>query len=139
MSDYLESDFLSEDQGYAYLIAKLTAFYGNRFLTNFQGIDPRMMKSTWVDILGKHLTYKPKIDYAIMHLDAEGYIANPNKILELCKDVRIPPKPETVLEDYRYRNDPAKEKFKSEFIGPEFDAGAYNLQKMKQFLGNFGK
>lgn len=95
--EYLEIDFFSVDQGYAYLMAKLTAFYGNRFLSNFQGIDPRMMKQTWVEILDKQLTYKPKIDHAIRSLDPEGYIINPNQLYNLLNEVRIPVKPEATI------------------------------------------
>lgn len=97
LREYRESDFCTIDQGYAYLMAKLTAFYGNRFLTNFQGIDPRMMKQTWVEILENHLTYKPKIDHVIKSLDPEGFITNPNQIYKLCNEIRIPIKPEATL------------------------------------------
>jgi len=127
--DYKESDFLTIDQGYAYLIAKLTAFYGNRFLTNFQGIDPRMMKETWVDILGKQLTYKPKIDHVIRSLDPDGYIANPNLVYNLCNEIRIPIKPETTL---------THQKMESEIIA-DSKAAEEARAKLKQFLGGFGK
>lgn len=127
--DYLETDFLSIDQGYAYLIAKLTAFYGNRFLTNFQGIDPRMMKETWIDILGKHLTYKPKIDHVIRSLDPEGYIANPNQIFNLCNEIKIPVKPETTI---------THQKLESQKIADAM-AKEEAMKKMKEFIGGFGK
>lgn len=128
-NEYLESDFITIDQGYAYLMAKLAAFYGNRFLTNFQGIDPAMVKQTWVDILDRQLTYKPKIDYLIKNLDPSGTIANPNKIYNICNEVRIPIKPEATITHQKTQ--------------AEIEAGRIAKEaamiKLKEFTKNFGK
>jgi len=128
-NEFHEKDFFTVDQGYAYLIAKLSAFYGNRFLANFQGIDPRLMKQTWVEILDRQLTYKPKIDYLIKNLDPDGFITNPNQIYNLCNQVRIPVKPEKTL---------THQKTKKEI---ERDAKSAEIAraKLKEFYTGFGK
>ena len=128
-NEYLESDFITIDQGYAYLMAKLAAFYGNRFLTNFQGIDPSMMKQTWVDVLDKQLTYKPKIDYLIKNLDPSGTIANPNKIYNICNEVRIPVKPAATLTHQKTQQE----------IDDDHRNAEIARAKLKEFTQGFGK
>lgn len=128
-NEYRESDFCTIDQGYAYLMAKLTAFYGNRFLSNFQGIDPRMMKQTWVEILDRHLTYKPKIDYLLRNLDSEGFIVNPNQIFKIFNEIRIPIKPEATITYQKTQEQIDRERIERDIA----------IEKLREFTGNFGK
>ena len=65
MSNYLESDFCSVEDGLDYTFAVLGAIYGAGLSRHFEGMDLGIVRKVWADQVGRFLTYKPSIDYAI--------------------------------------------------------------------------
>lgn len=63
-------EFCQADEGLDYVFAKLGAIYGATFLRHWENADPDLVRSTWKDICGKFLTYRPSMDYALEHLDS---------------------------------------------------------------------
>jgi hypothetical protein len=93
MSNYSEDDFCSPDDGLDYVFARLSAIYGAPFNRHFDGIDPNLVRQEWKFQLGKFLTYRPTMDYAISMLDGE-FIPSAIKFRKLCNDApAIPVKP----------------------------------------------
>jgi hypothetical protein len=67
MSNYLESDFCSVEDGLDYTFAVLGAIYGAAFNRHFEGMNHDVVRKVWADQLGRFLTYKPSLDYAVKH------------------------------------------------------------------------
>ena len=65
MSNYLESDFCTVEDGLDYTFAVLGAVYGAAFNRHFEGMNHQVVRKVWADQVGRFLTYKPSIDYAI--------------------------------------------------------------------------
>jgi len=65
MSNYSESDFCSVEDGLDYTFAVLGAIYGAGLSRHFEGMDLGIVRKVWADQVGRFLTYKPSIDYAI--------------------------------------------------------------------------
>jgi dTDP-D-glucose 4,6-dehydratase len=63
MSVYLESDFCSADDGLDYIFGKMGAIYGASFSRHWDGVDLRLVRDTWKEMLGVYATYKPTIDF----------------------------------------------------------------------------
>lgn len=63
-------EFCQADEGLDYVFAKLGAIYGATFTRHWEGVDPELVRSTWKEINGKFLTYRPSMDYALEHLDS---------------------------------------------------------------------
>jgi hypothetical protein len=62
------SNFCNVDQGFDYIFGRMSAIYGNDFARKWDGIDANLIRSEWTQTLGKFLTYKPSMDYALENL-----------------------------------------------------------------------
>lgn len=62
------SNFCNVDQGFDYIFGRMSAIYGNDFARKWDGIDAKLIRSEWTQTLGKFLTYKPSMDYALENL-----------------------------------------------------------------------
>ena len=83
MSNYLETDFCTADQGLDYIFARMMAIFGTPFNRHFDGIDPDFVRQEWKSQLGRFLTYRPSMDFAIAKLDGE-FIPSAIKFRNLC-------------------------------------------------------
>jgi len=83
MSNYLETDFCTQDQGLDYIFARMMAIFGTPFNRHFDGIDPDFVRQEWKNQLGRFLTYRPSMDFAIAKLDGE-FIPSAIKFRNLC-------------------------------------------------------
>lgn len=70
MSNYLETDFCDPDEGLDYIFGYMSAVYGSSFTRHWEQVDPELVRSVWQKELGKFLTYKPSLEYALGHLPA---------------------------------------------------------------------
>jgi hypothetical protein len=132
MSDYLESDFASKDEGLDYLFARLTGIYGAAFSRHWEGLDVDVIRDTWKEVIGRFLTYKPSLDFAVKHGNPD-FVPSALAIKQLCEQgPRIPVKPETTLTYTRFF-DPAWDVFKRRFIGPPMENGRYQTAVYKPF------
>lgn len=68
MSNYSETDFCSHDEGLDYIFGYMSAVYGASFTRHWERVDPELVRAVWRKELGKFLTYKPSLDYAMSHL-----------------------------------------------------------------------
>lgn len=68
MSNYLETDFCEPEEGLDYIFGYMGAVYGASFTRHWAQVDPEMVRSVWQKELGRFLTYKPTLDYALGHL-----------------------------------------------------------------------
>lgn len=68
MSNYLETDFCSIDEGLDYIFGYMGAVYGASFSRHWENIDPGLVRNVWAKELGRFLTYKPSLIYALEHL-----------------------------------------------------------------------
>jgi hypothetical protein len=83
MSNYLETDFCTADQGLDYIFARMMAIFGTPFNRHFDGIDPEFVRQEWKNQLGRFLTYRPSMDFAIAKLEGE-FIPSAIKFRNLC-------------------------------------------------------
>jgi hypothetical protein len=83
MSDYSENDFCTEDDGLDYIFTKLGAIFGATFMRHFDGLQSEVVREVWKEQIGKFLTYRPSMDFAIQHLNSE-FIPSAIKFRELC-------------------------------------------------------
>ena len=65
------SNFCNVDQGFDYIFGRMSAIYGNDFARKWDGIDANLIRSEWTQTLGKFLTYKPSMDYALENLSPD--------------------------------------------------------------------
>ena len=66
-----ENDFCDPDSGFDYIFGMMNAIYGSRFITHWQDVDPNLVRQTWKQYLGRFLTYKPSLDFALEKLDKD--------------------------------------------------------------------
>jgi hypothetical protein len=93
MSNYLESDFCTKDDGLDYIFAIMGATYGAAFNRHFEGMDLNLVRSVWSNTLGGFLTYKPSLHHAIRLLPAD-FPPSAIKFREFCNaGPSIPVKP----------------------------------------------
>lgn len=98
MSNYLETDFCTQDQGLDYIFARMMAIFGAPFNRHFDGLDAEFVRQEWKLQLGKFLTYRPSMDFAIAKLDGE-FIPSAIKFRNLCNSgPEIPNKPMVQIE-----------------------------------------
>jgi hypothetical protein len=98
MSNYSATDFCTQDQGLDYIFGRMTAIFGAPFNRHFDGLDPEFVRDEWKTQLGKFLTYRPSMDFAIAKLDGE-FIPSAIKFRNLCNaGPEIPVKPLPRLE-----------------------------------------
>jgi hypothetical protein len=76
----------------------MMAIFGTPFNRHFDGIDPDFVRQEWKTQLGRFLTYRPSMDFAIAKLDGE-FIPSAIKFRNLCNaGPAIPVKPVVQLE-----------------------------------------
>lgn len=93
MSNYLATDFCTQEQGLDYIFGRMMAIFGTPFNRHFDGLDPEFVRDEWKLQLGKFLTYRPSMDFAIAKLDGE-FIPSAIKFRNLCNaGPEIPVKP----------------------------------------------
>lgn len=98
MSNYLETDFCKPDEGLDYIFGRMLAIFGASFNRHFDGIDPEFVRDEWKKQLGRFLTYRPSMDYAIDRLDGE-FVPSAIKFRNLCNaGPDIPAKPVLQIE-----------------------------------------
>jgi len=83
MSSYSETDFCTQDQGLDYIFGRMMAIFGAPFNRHFDGLDPDFVRQEWKTQLGRFLTYRPSMDFAIAKLDGE-FIPSAIKFRNLC-------------------------------------------------------
>lgn len=66
-----KNEFCDPDLGFAYAFTKMHAIYGGYFEQHWRNIDPKIIRQTWLEICGRGLTYRPKIDYAIHNMSPD--------------------------------------------------------------------
>ena len=98
MSNYLENDFCTADQGLDYIFGRMMAIFGAPFNRHFDGLDPEFVRQEWKNQLGRFLTYRPSMDFAIAKLNGD-FIPSAIKFRNLCNaGPEIPVKPLPRLE-----------------------------------------
>jgi hypothetical protein len=98
MSNYLETDFCTKDEGLDYIFGRMLAIFGASFNRHFDGINPEFVRDEWKNQLGRFLTYRPSMDYAIDRLDGE-FVPSAIKFRNLCNaGPHIPAKPVLLIE-----------------------------------------
>ena len=98
MSNYLETDFCTKDEGLDYIFGRMLAIFGASFNRHFDGINPEFVRDEWKNQLGRFLTYRPSMDYAIDRLDGE-FVPSAIKFRNLCNaGPHIPMKPVLQIE-----------------------------------------
>jgi hypothetical protein len=92
-----ENDFCDPDSGFDYIFGMMNAIYGSRFITHWQDVDPNLVRQTWKQYLGKFLTYKPSLDFALGKLDKD-FPPSAIAFRDMCNQGPfIPVKPPTEL------------------------------------------
>ena len=88
-----QNDFCDADSGFDYIFSTMNAIYGARFETNWQNVDAQIVRQVWKERLGRFLTYKPSLDYALNHLKGE-FPPSAVTLREMCNaGPNIPDKP----------------------------------------------
>ena len=70
MSNYSQND-CTQDEGLDYIFGRMSAIYGAAFLRHWEGVDLELVRQEWKQQLGRFLTYRPSMDYAIDRLKGE--------------------------------------------------------------------
>ena len=70
MSNYSNND-CTQDEGLDYIFGLMSAIYGAAFLRHWEGVDLELVRQEWKQQLGRFLTYRPSMDYAIDRLKGE--------------------------------------------------------------------
>lgn len=98
MSNYSEADFCKPEEGLDYIFGRMMAIFGAAFARHFDGIDPDLVRQEWHKQLGRFLTYRPSMDYAIEKMDGE-FVPSAIKFRNLCNaGPDIPSKPIVLIE-----------------------------------------
>lgn len=93
MSVYLETDFCKPDDGLDYIFGRMMAIFGSSFARHFDEVDPGLVRQEWKKQLGRFLTYRPSMDFAIDNLDG-NFVPSAIKFRNLCNaGPEIPVKP----------------------------------------------
>ena len=98
MSNYLETDFCSKEDGLDYIFAIMGATYGAAFNRHFEGMDLDLVRTVWANTLGNFLTYKPSLHHAIRLLPPD-FPPSAIKFRDFCNaGPQIPVKPVLKIE-----------------------------------------
>ena len=129
MLDYLESDFTTADNGLDYIFGKMGAIYGGAFTRHWDGVDLRLVRATWKEMLGVYATYKPTLDFALKSMD-KSFVPSAIAFRDLCRQAgRIPVKPERTLTQQKTQEE----------IKAGIKAKEEALAKLKEFTRGFGR
>ena len=97
MSNYSEADFCTTEEGLDYIFGYMGAVYGASFSRHWENIDPDLVRNVWAKELGRFLTYKPSLIYALEHLPP-AFIPSAVAFRLTCNGgPRIPDKPHTMI------------------------------------------
>ena len=92
------NDFCDADSGFDYIFSKMNAIYGATFANHWRDVDPALIRQVWIEECGRMLTYRPKMDYALQHMNPD----RPPSALAFKKLLndgpRIPDKPNFHIE-----------------------------------------
>jgi len=92
------NDFCDADSGFDYIFSKMNAIYGATFANHWRDVDPKLIRQVWIEECGRMLTYRPKMDYALQHMNPD----RPPSALAFKKLLndgpRIPDKPNFHIE-----------------------------------------
>ena len=129
MSTYSENNFTTLDQGLDYVFGYIGAVYGASFNRHWENSDLGLVRQVWKDVLGRYLSYKPSLDFALKSMD-KNFIPSALAIKDLCQQgPRIPDKPNSIIEKQLTTEEKlelAKQK-------------AIALEAIKKFTEGFGK
>jgi len=87
------SDFCNMEQGFDYIFGRMNAIYGNDFARKWDGIDPDLIRQEWIGTMGRFLTYRPIMDYALRHIDPQRPPSS-LQFRKICQDGPNFPQPE---------------------------------------------
>jgi hypothetical protein len=59
------------DDGLDYVFGKMGAIYGATFTRHWEGVDTQLVRDVWAEALGKFLTNKPSLDYALKNMNPD--------------------------------------------------------------------
>ena len=122
-----ENDFCDPDSGFDYIFGMMNAIYGSRFITHWQDVDPNLVRQTWKQYLGRFLTYKPSLDFALGKLDKD-FPPSAIAFRDMCNQgPSIPVKPPTTVLIERKKT--IHEQIESERIRAEALAKLAKLKK----------
>ena len=96
----MSNEFCDVNQGFDYIFGRMNAIYGNDFARKWDGIDPNLIRGEWIGTLGRFLTYRPMMDYALSNLDPAR---PPSSLLfrKICQDgPTIPPREPVTQVEY---------------------------------------
>jgi hypothetical protein len=112
-----QNDFCDADSGFDYIFSTMNAIYGARFETNWQNVDPQIIRQVWKERLGRFLTYKPSLDYALEHLKGE-FPPSAVTFREMCNaGPNIPDKPVVAITRQKTQSEIAEgERVKAEAL-----------------------
>jgi len=97
MSNYLETDFCQPDDGLDYIFVMMGAIYGASFNRHWDGMDLGVVRQVWKEKLGRFLTYKPSLDFALDKLKGE-FPPSAITFRDLCNlGPEIPTKPVVMI------------------------------------------
>jgi hypothetical protein len=83
MSNSSRVEVFDADDGLDYVFARLSGIFGSAFARHWDGIEPIIIRQEWKRQLGKFLTHKPSLDYAIDRLQGD-YVPSAIKFREFC-------------------------------------------------------
>ena len=66
-----ENDFCDADSGFDYIFSKMNAIYGATFANHWRDVDPALIRQVWIEECGRMLTWRPKMDYALQHMNPD--------------------------------------------------------------------
>ena len=93
MSSYSEADFCKADEGLDYIFVYMGSIYGASFNRHWEGMELDVVRQVWKETLGRFLTYKPSLDFALKKMD-EDFPPSAIKFRNLCNaGPIIPEKP----------------------------------------------
>ena len=95
---YKDEDFCTQQAGIQYVFTMFSVLYGSKFASHWGNLDTNAVMEIWKDMLGKYLTYKPTLKWAIQNLGTSPFVPTPMMFFDLCKQAgRIPIKPEATI------------------------------------------
>ena len=97
MSAYSETDFCQSDDGLDYIFGYMGAIYGAAFNRHWEGMNLELVRQVWKEKLGRFLTYKPSLDYALNKLKGD-FPPSAITFRDLCNlGPEIPTKPVVMI------------------------------------------
>jgi hypothetical protein len=117
MSNYLETDFCSTEEGLDFIFGYMGAVYGASFTRHWEGVEADFVRQVWAKELGRFLTYKPSLIHALEHLPPTFVPSAVAFRLSCNTGPRIPDKPNTLITKQQTQYEKAKtEMLKSEAL-----------------------